>query len=267
MKTKKRLGQHFLFNTNILNKIVNAAHVNPEDIVIEIGPGLATLTRQLAAKATKVIAIEIDRDLVKRSKEALTSTANVEIVHDDALKFDFSKIGCPFKVVSNIPYSITTPLVFRFLEFQHMIQSMTLLVQKEVAERMAALPGGKAYGILSIAIQTKTHPKIVFTVPKNAFRPVPKVDSSLVTFEVPKDPPYIVKDYEFFMNVVRTAFLHRRKTILNCLKNFSGIKEILIQEGINPMTRPEQLSIETFIRLSSRLSQQRIKQICKKGMY
>ena len=254
MKTKKRIGQHFLFNTNILLKIVGAAHVNPDDTVVEIGSGLGTLTRQLAVRAARVIAIEIDSDLVKRAGEALSSTVNVEIVHKDALKFDFAQIGYPFKVVSNIPYSITTPLVFRLLEFQHMIQSMTLLVQKEVAERMVAKPGGKDYGVLSIAIQTRIRPEIVFTVPNTAFRPVPKVDSSLVSFEMPMNPPYIIRNYEFFMKVVRTAFLHRRKTILNCLKSFPEIKEILIQEGIDPMTRPEQLSIETFIRLSSRLN-------------
>lgn len=254
MKRKKRLGQHFLFNTNILQEIIKAAGVNSEDTVIEIGPGHGTLTRLLASKVGRVIAIEIDGNLIKIARKALSGAANVEIIHEDALKFDFAKIDCPFKVVSNIPYSITTPLIFRLLEFQSMIQSMTLLVQKEVAERMVALPGRKDYGILSIAIQSKTRLKIVFTVPRSAFRPVPKVDSSLVTFEMSKTPPYIVKDYEFFMKVVRTAFLHRRKTILNCLKNFSNIKEVLVQQGINPVTRPEQLNIETFIRLSSWLN-------------
>ncbi|HLC15262.1 MAG TPA: rRNA adenine dimethyltransferase family protein, partial [Thermodesulfovibrionia bacterium] len=143
LKTKKRLGQHFLFDTNILQRIVSAADVCPDDTVIEIGPGLGTLTRQLAARAGRVIAIEIDLELVNQVKRGFTSTPNVDIVHEDALKFDYQSVGSAFKVVSNIPYSITTPLVFRLLECQPALQSMTLLVQKEVAERMAALPGGK----------------------------------------------------------------------------------------------------------------------------
>jgi len=253
LKTKKRLGQHFLFNTNILQRIVSAADVCPDDTIVEIGPGLGTLTRQLAARASRVIAIEIDRELVRQVEKTFSSTPNVEILHDDALKFDFGRVGSAFKVVSNIPYSITTPLVFRLLEFKPMVLSMTLLVQKEVAERMAARPGGKDYGVLSIAIQTRTCPKIVFNVPKSAFRPVPKVDSSLVTFTIPATPHYLIKDYEFFMKVVRTAFLHRRKTLLNCLRSFPNVKEILAQEKIDPVSRPEQLNIENFIRLSSRL--------------
>jgi 16S rRNA (adenine1518-N6/adenine1519-N6)-dimethyltransferase len=251
LKTRKRLGQHFLFDTNILQRIVSAADVCPDDTVIEIGPGLGTLTRQLAARAGKVIAIEIDPELVNQVKRSFTSTPNVEIVHEDALKFDYQSVGSAFKVVSNIPYSITTPLVFRLLECQPALQSMTLLVQKEVAERMAALPGGKDYGVLSIAIQTRTCPKIVFNVPNTAFRPVPQVDSSLVTFAT--TPHYLIKDYEFFMKVVRTAFLHRRKTLLNCLKSFPNVKTVLAQEQIDPVSRPERLSIDDFIRLSARL--------------
>jgi len=250
---KKPLGQYFLFDGNILRKIVDCSNISHEDTIVEIGPGLGTLTRLLSERAKKVIAIEIDRRLITRLKEALSTRTNIEVVNADALKFPYETIKGRFKVVANIPYYITTPLLFRLLDFRKKIPAMTLLLQKEVAQRIIALPGSKEYGLLSISMQLYTRPEIKFTVSRRAFSPPPEVDSAVVYFEVFPEPLFKISDEAFFVEVVKTAFSQRRKTIANCLKTFKGIKEALEKTGINPRLRPEALSIKDFIKLSEAL--------------
>jgi 16S rRNA (adenine1518-N6/adenine1519-N6)-dimethyltransferase len=250
---RRPLGQHFLFDRNILKKTVDCSRITPDDCVIEIGAGLGTLTAQLALRARKVIAIEVDRRLVQKLKTSVKETPNVEVIEADALKYPFDSVGETFKVVANIPYYITTPLLFRLLEYKERIPSMTILMQKEIARRIVASPGGKDYGVLSIAVQLSTKPTLEFTVPRGAFSPPPEVDSAVVFFEVFTSPRFAINDEQFFLKVVKTAFSMRRKTIANSLKLFPGIQEALQQTGIDPKLRPEKLGIEKFIRLAEAL--------------
>lgn len=250
---KRPFGQHFLFDANILGKIAECGAITPAETVLEIGPGLGSLTRVLAERAKKVIAIEFDKKLIGRLQERLSGTPNVEIITADALKFQYDTIGEKFKVVANIPYYITTPLIFRLLEFRKDIASMTLLMQKEVALRIVAPPGGKDYGLLSVSAQFRTRPGIRFLVSRRAFSPPPSVDSAVVHFSIPAAPRYEVKDEAFFFNVVRSAFSKRRKMVVNSLGSFRGIRESLQQAGIDSSIRPETVSIEDFVRLSDLL--------------
>jgi 16S rRNA (adenine1518-N6/adenine1519-N6)-dimethyltransferase len=236
---KRRLGQHFLFDKNILKKIVDHG----------------TLTTLLAERTKKVIALEIDRKLVSRLKSSLKEKKNVEVIEANALKFPYETLGEMFKVVANIPYYITTPLIFRLLEFKKKIPAMTLLLQKEIAERIIAPPGGKDYGVLSITVQLYTKPDLKFTVSRRSFSPPPDVDSAVVYFKVFPYPRFEVKDVDFVIKVVKTAFSQRRKTLLNCLKSFQGIKEAFHVAGIDPQLRPETLSIDDFIKLADALRQ------------
>lgn len=250
---KRPFGQHFLFDPNILKKIIKCSGVTTEDTVVEIGPGLGTLTRFLSLYAKKVIAIELDKRLIEKLEGILSENSNVEIIQADALKFPYDTIEGNFKVVANIPYYITTPLFFRLLEFKGKVQSMTLLMQKEVAKRIAASHGSKEYGVLSISSQFYTKPKLEFTVSRKAFLPPPKVDSAVVSFEVSQSPLYPVKDEELFFSVVKRAFSQRRKTITNSLKTFEGIKDALKEAGIDPGIRPEKVSIKDFAKLADAL--------------
>ncbi len=272
------LGQHFLFDPGILRKIIDCSHVTSSDKVVEIGAGHGIMTGLLADRVRKVIAIEIDRKLAARLKESLfrtqadlsaeqagsprrTKRPNVELIIADALKFPYETIKGKFKVVANIPYYITTPLLFRLLEYKAKIPSITLLLQKEVAQRIIASPGSKAYGVLSITTQLYTKPSLKFLVPKGAFSPPPDVDSAVVHFEVYPRLLYKMKTEGFLLMVVKTAFSQRRKTILNSLKsledklplNLKGIKEALFEAGIDSRLRPEVLSIKDFIRLTEKL--------------
>lgn len=247
---KKHLGQNFLFDPTILRKIVSAAGITPDDTVVEIGPGHGRLTRMLSEAAKKVIAIELDEDLYKRLAHELSGLGNIELAHEDALKYPYNELG-RFKVAANIPYYITTPLIFKLLEHHGHLLSATMTMQKEIAERIVAKPGGREYGRLSIMVQYYGMPEIRFIVPRGAFRPVPKVDSAVVHISMYERPLVSVKNEGFFFNVVRTAFSHRRKTVLNALKGLSvDIKGKLLEAGIDPMRRPETMSIEEFARLS-----------------
>lgn len=261
--SKKHLGQNFLYDPAILNEIIRAADLTEEDTVVEIGPGPGKLTRLLAKKARKIIAIELDLTLVNklRDKFSFPSSArsdavafdNVEIVHGDALKFPYDTIG-DFKVVANIPYYITTPIIFKLLESRKSIISMTLTIQKEVAERIVAIPGGKKYGVLSIMIQYYARPELKFIIPKEAFSPIPKVDSAVIHMTTLKEPPVIVQDETFFFSIVKKAFSQRRKTLSNSLKGVrKDIKDCLLDAGIDPQRRPETLGLADFARLSSSL--------------
>lgn len=251
---KKKFGQHFLFDKNILNKIVDCSGVTDEDMVIEIGPGLGTLTDILAGRAHEVIAIEFDRKLIRRLKENTASALNVTIIAADALKFDYSTVPQKFRVIANIPYYITTPLLFRLLEFRKRIISMTLLLQKEVAKRIVASPGNKEYGVLSITMQLFTQPDLKFTVSKRAFSPPPDVDSAVVHFTVSPVPLFDIHNVPLFTDIVKTAFSQRRKTIMNSLRKFQGIGDALEKADIDTKVRPEKMSIEDFARLTQVLS-------------
>jgi 16S rRNA (adenine1518-N6/adenine1519-N6)-dimethyltransferase len=250
---KRPFGQNFLFDKNILNKIVSSSGVTGTDTVVEIGPGLGTLTRVLAQKSKNVIAIEFDKKLIAQLKENVSDLKNVEIVNMDALKFSYENIKGKFSVVANIPYNITTPLIFKLLEYKEKIKSMTLLMQKEVAQRIVAKSGNKVYGVLSLSTQLYTKPVLKFIVSKNSFSPPPKIDSAVVHFQVSAKPFFPVKDAALYMDIVKTSFGQRRKTIKNSLKSFDGLIDSLDMISIDPASRPEQLSMQDFIRLSDAL--------------
>jgi 16S rRNA (adenine1518-N6/adenine1519-N6)-dimethyltransferase len=250
---KQPFGQHFLFDKNILRKIISCGNVTQDDTVVEVGPGLGPLTSLLADSAKKVIAIEFDKRLIERLTENLSDKKNVEIVSADALKYPYDSIRGKFKVVANIPYNITTPLIFKFLEYKKKVTSMTLLMQKEVAKRIVAPSGTGVYGVLSISLQFQTKPDLKFTVSRKAFYPPPKVDSAVVHFDIPQKPLYKVNDDKLFLQVVKSAFSQRRKTIINSLKAYQNINEALIYCKIDKRIRPEQLSIEQFAALANNL--------------
>lgn len=247
---KKRLGQNFLYDPSILKRIIKVASLSPEDTVVEIGPGHGRLTAMLAEQVKNVIAIELDSELYERLLDDLSVHKNIELVHGDALKYRYETLD-EFSVVANIPYYITTPIIFKLLEYREHLKSITITLQKEVAARIVAKPGGKEYGVLSLMIQYYGSPKLEFIVPKGAFRPVPKVDSAVVHIGIYERPVVKVSNESLFFRVIRAAFSQRRKTLANALKPISGeIKEKLILAGIEPARRAETLSIEEFARLS-----------------
>ncbi len=261
VRPKKSLGQHFLTDTNIARDIVEAANITGDDAVVEIGPGNGILTRLLAERAKKVIAIEIDERLADGLKNDLAGFKNIELLHADALQFPFEKIEGRFKVAANLPYYITTPIIFHLLESRDKIVSMTLMMQKEVAERIAAKPGGKDYGVLSIAVQFYTEPLINFIVPSSAFYPKPKVESAVVSFSILKKRRVDVLDEGFFFKVVRAAFSQRRKTLRNALKAANlpkttddALDSAFTKTGIDPKRRGETLSIAEFAKLADQLA-------------
>lgn len=254
---KPRLSQNFLFDPSILRRIADAAGISPEDTVVEIGPGLGTLTKELLQRAAKVIAIELDVKLYNNLKGKIDSD-RFEVFHADALKFPYKELG-RFKVVSNIPYHITTPVIFRLLE-EKGLKSMTLTIQKEVARRIAARPGGKDYGVLSLAVQYRGNPRIAFTIPRGAFRPVPKVDSACIHIDVYDRPAVNIEDgsekQKLLFALIRGAFTQRRKTIENGIKKIcpQNPAEALKNAGIDPKRRPETLSLEEFARLTEEVA-------------
>lgn len=250
---KKHLGQNFLFDPSILLNIIRPADLSASDTVLEIGPGPGRLTRLLAERVKKVIAIELDQYLYNRLTEELKDLNNIDLVFGDALKFPFERLD-RFKVVANIPYYITTPIIFRLIDARRSVESMTLTIQKEVAERIVAGPGTKDYGVLSIMVQFRAEPELKFIIPKEAFRPAPKVDSAVIHMKLRKEPAVSVQDEALFTRVVKTAFSQRRKTLSNSLKAFQDIKKILIKTGIDPQRRPETLSLEEFAKLSDMLA-------------
>lgn len=257
MGRKRRLGQHFLFDPSILKRIVDVSGISEKDLVVEIGPGYGGLTRFLAERAGRLIAIEIDKRLWENLRRDFIDYKNVEILHSDALKFPYETLG-EFRVVSNIPYYITTPLIFRLIESGRDLLSMTLTIQKEVAERIVAVFGTKKYGVLSVILQYKGRPEIKFYIPKDAFRPVPRVDSAVINIEIFREPPINVLDEALFYKVIRTAFSHRRKMLYNSLRSIcDDIKDILISLDIEPSRRPETLRLEEFGMISNAISQLR----------
>ena len=248
---KKHLGQNFLYNPSIIERIIQAAELGPSDLVVEIGPGPGKMTRMLMERVEKVIAIELDNHLYEKLRKELAGHDNIELIHGDALDFPYENLP-EFKVVANIPYYITTPIIFRLLDSRKNLKSMTLTVQKEVAERIVAGPGGKDYGVLSIMVQYHAKPHLEFIIPKESFRPSPKVDSALIHIETLAGPSVDVRNEEIFSRTVKTAFSQRRKMLSNSLKGLrEDIKEWLFKAGIDPNRRPETLSIEEFAKLAN----------------
>lgn len=248
---RKHLGQHFLFDLLTIDRIIRAARLEIDDLVVEIGPGPGRMTKMLAGKVRKVVAIELDEKLCEKLETELSEYANIELICGDALEYPYEALS-EFHVVANIPYYITTPIIFRLIESGRNLKSMTLTVQKEVAERIVAKPGGRDYGVLSIMVQYYATAEVQFIIPKKAFRPVPKVDSAVVHMRVLEQPPVRVSDEKFFFRVVKTAFSQRRKMLSNTLKGMhADTKRWLAAAGIDPRRRPETLSIDEFARLAN----------------
>jgi len=255
----KRLGQSFLADPNIIRKIIEISDIRPDETLVEIGAGLGVMTALMAGRAEKVIALEIDGALIAVLREELKQQDNVEILHADALKFDFRlRGGAAIKVIGNIPYSISSQILFRLLEARDRISSMVLMFQREVAERLVAAPGTKAYGILSVLVGVYTEAAIAFHVSPRCFYPRPNVESAVVRMDIRKKPLVDVRDDACLLAVVRSAFSKRRKTLLNNLKaspriglRHEAVLGVLDSLGIDPSRRAETLAPEDFARLSN----------------
>ncbi len=263
---QKKFGQNFLIDGRVLEKIMDAADIGAEDFVLEIGPGIGTMTQYLAERARQVMAVEIDRNLIPILSETLSAYDNVEILNADILKIDLRKIveeknqGQPIKVVANLPYYITTPIIMELFESEIPVDNITVMVQKEVADRMQAQPGTKDYGALSLAVQFYAEPYIAANVPPNCFMPRPKVGSAVIRLTRHKNPPVEVKNKKLLFQLIRASFNQRRKTLQNGIKNFSGLSfskeevaKALEQIGVSPTIRGEALSLEQFAELCSLL--------------
>lgn len=262
-KFSKSLGQNFLIDGNIVRRISEIADITDKDYVLEIGPGIGTLTEELAFNAKKVVAVEIDEKLLPILDETLQAHDNVEIIHGDILNMDIIKIidenmdGGPIKVVANLPYYVTTPIIAKLLEEESNIHSIVVMVQKEVGERIVASPGSKQYGSLSVFVNFYTYPEIGMKVPKTVFMPQPKVDSVIIKLKMKEKLPKV--DREVFFKVVKSAFGKRRKTILNALSSGElGIEKKTMREVLESLNIPtdiraENLKIEDFIKISQTL--------------
>lgn len=263
---QKKFGQNFLIDTHVLDKIISAAKITKEDMVLEVGPGIGTMTQYLCEHAREVVAVEIDKNLIPILEDTLSEYDNVTIIHDDILKVDIEKIvqeknfGKPIKVVANLPYYITTPIIMGLFESHVPIENITVMVQKEVADRMQVGPGTKDYGALSLAVQYYAEPYIVANVPPNCFMPRPKVGSAVIRLTKHSVPPVEVTDEKLMFQLIRASFNQRRKTLVNGLNNSPELnfsKEIIIRALENmglPLTiRGEKLTLEDFARLSEEL--------------
>lgn len=256
-KFSKRLGQNFLIDDSVLEDIINSSNITKDDLVIEIGPGVGTLTKELLKKAKKVYAIELDSDLIPILNEELKEYNNFELIHKDALKVDFNEfIGeeNSIKLVANLPYYVTTPIISKLINGNYKFESLTIMIQKEVGERIAAKPSTKEYGALSILVQYYCYAEIVRKVSSDSFVPKPKVDSIVVKLSKLSEPRVKVKSKELFFKIVRNSFNMRRKTLWNGLKSLNLPKEDLekafYEAGIDPKRRGETLSLDEFGKLS-----------------
>ena len=257
LRADKKLGQNFLIDENVVHQIVAAAELSEADTVLEVGPGIGTLTQGLAESKARVVGVELDTRLLPVLATTLNGYDNVRVVHGDILKVNImEEVGAPsFKVCANLPYYITTPIIFALLEKRLPMERLVAMVQKEVAERMAAQPGGKEYGALSVAIQYYTEPKIAFIVPPTSFIPAPAVDSAVIVCKRREKPPVEVCDEGLFFRVVKAAFSLRRKMLSNSLKNM-GIKSEQVVKwlelaGVDGKRRAETLSLEDFAKLTN----------------
>ena len=259
---RKKWGQHFLTDKNILKKVIKTAEIGKEDVVLEVGPGLGEMTQALAQEAKKVIAVEIDARLVEVLRNKLADTPNVEILQGDILKFDVRKhLGSekrPVKVVANLPYQISTPLLFHFIGSRDLFSALILMLQREVAERMVAPPGKKAYGPLSVLVQSVADISICFIVKPSAFFPPPEVESAVIRLSWKERPMIAPEQEEGFRAVVKGCLGYRRKTLANALKHSDlllpeDLEKRLEEIGIDPRRRPETLSVQEFVDLASTL--------------
>ena len=261
-KFTKSLGQNFLIDDNIVDKIVAGAGIGPSDKIIEVGPGIGTLTREMASRAGALMAVEIDKNLIPILTDTLGDYENVKIVNEDIIKADIRGLidenlsGGPVKLVANLPYYITTPIIMRFLEEDINVTDIVVMVQKEVAERMNAQPGGKDFGALSVAVQFYCDTEIVAKVPRHLFVPQPNVDSIVIALRVRPERKYRVDSEDLFFKVVEAAFGQRRKTLLNSIASMGNlskdmVKEALEEAGIDPKRRGETLSLDEFANLSN----------------
>ena len=260
----KRFGQNFIKDRKVLEDIVAASGLRSDEDAVEIGPGIGVLTEFLAGKADRVYAIEVDRKLIPILEETLSPYENVEIINQDVMKTDLAGLtaGRPFRLIANLPYYITTPIIMSLLESRVPCRSMTVMVQKEVGERMTAVPGSKSYGALTLAVNYYTEPSLVRTVRAGSFIPAPKVDSVVVHMELRDTSPVCVSDEALLFSVIRGAFNQRRKTLVNALAGYAGLsftKEQIagaVEElGEKPTVRGEELSLEKFARLAEILTE------------
>ena len=260
---KKSLGQNFLTDEEVLSDIVNAADITEEDFVLEIGPGLGVLTYELAKRAARVVAVELDRDIIELLSENIADCDNVEIINKDILKVDLEELsreyfdGKPFKVIANLPYYITTPIVMKLLEYGIKIEHIVIMIQKEVAERLTALPGTKDFGAISLSVSYYADAEIVRIVPPEAFVPAPKVFSAVLKLSVLDEPRVKVEDEKYLFRLIKASFSKRRKTFLNSISGENGLditkdeaKEVLLKLGFSDNLRGETLSLVQFAQIS-----------------
>lgn len=265
---QKKFGQNFLIDTHVLEKIISAAEITKDDCVVEIGPGIGTMTQYLAEAAGHVVAVEIDKNLIPILADTLSSYDNVEVINEDILKVDINRLvqekngGRPIKVVANLPYYITTPIIMGLFEQHVPVESITVMVQKEVAVRMQAGPGSKDYGALSLAVQFYAEPYIAANVPQNCFMPRPDVSSAVIRLRVHDDPPVKVKNEKLLFDLIRASFNQRRKTLQNGLSNaqtlsFSKeqIAAAIEKAGLEPNVRGEALTLVQFAALADVLEE------------
>ena len=261
---QKKFGQNFLIDPRVLDKIIDAAEITEDDMVLEIGPGIGTMTQYLAEHAREVVAVEIDKNLIPILEDTLSAYENVTVINEDILKVDIRKLadeknhGNPIKVVANLPYYITTPIIMGLFENHVPLKSITIMVQKEVADRMQTGPGSKDYGALSLAVQYYAKPEIVANVPPNCFIPRPNVGSAVIRLTRYQEPPVQVKDPKLMFKLIRASFNQRRKTLQNGLNNSPEIsfsKEEITKAieslGVSPSVRGEALSLEQFAQLAN----------------
>ena len=264
---QKKFGQNFLIDTHVLDKIIRAAEITKDDFVLEIGPGIGTMTQYLAQAAREVVAVEIDKALIPILQDTLSGFPNAEVIHDDILKVDIAGLaeqrngGRPIKVVANLPYYITTPIIMSLFESQVPLASVTVMVQKEVAERMQAGPGSKDYGALSLAVQYYAEPYIAANVPPNCFMPRPNVGSAVIRLTRHEVPPVQVDNEKLMFQIIRASFNQRRKTLVNGLNNSpeitltkEQITEAVESLGKGAGVRGEALTLEEFAGLANKIN-------------
>ncbi len=270
---QKKFGQNFLIDEHVLGKIIRSAEITEDDFVVEIGPGIGTLTQYLAASAREVAAIEIDDALIPILKDTLSAYDNVTVIHEDVLKVDLCKLaeekngGKPIKVVANLPYYITTPIIMGLFENHVPVESITIMVQKEVADRMKTGPGSKDYGALSLAVQYYAKPELVANVPPNCFMPRPRVGSAVIRLTRHTEVPVQAKDEKLMFQIIRASFNQRRKTLVNGLGNAPELHipkelttEVLDEMNLSASVRGEALTLAQFAELSNRILEKRAKQ-------
>ena len=268
---QKKFGQNFLIDEHVLGKIIRSAEITEDDFVVEIGPGIGTLTQYLAASAREVAAIEIDDALIPILEDTLSAYDNVTVIHEDVLKVDLCKLakekngGKPIKVVANLPYYITTPIIMGLFENHVPVESITIMVQKEVADRMKTGPGSKDYGALSLAVQYYAKPELVANVPPNCFMPRPRVGSAVIRLTRHTEVPVEAEDEKLMFQIIRASFNQRRKTLVNGLGNAPELHipkemttEVLDEMGLSASVRGEALTLAQFAELSNRIWEKRM---------